>query len=58
MYKQGRFKVLASRVVTWGAIMLCVWDFPKQKKKKNGKINKMKKKCNTRQSYLILYQCS
>lgn len=54
MYKQGRFKVLASRVVTWGAIMLCVWDFPKQKKKKNGKINKMKKKkCNTRQCYLI-----
>lgn len=45
MYKQGRFKVLASRVVTWGAIMLCVWDFPKQKKKKkNGKINKMKEK--------------
>lgn len=37
MHKQGRLKVLASRAVAWGAIMLCVWDFPKKEKRKINK---------------------
>lgn len=33
MYKQGRFKVLASRVVTWGAVCLGFSKTEKKKKK-------------------------
>lgn len=31
MHKQSRLKVLASRAVAWGSIMLCVWDFLEKK---------------------------